>query len=142
MAASKLKVSRLIEPYDSKGHSNLIFANKRSGVYLIYKDGVLVYVGFSGVNLYKTCTRHFQEWSSKWQRVTTYVNSLKYCKFQVRVILCSPARAARLEKALIIKWKPKDNPDKLKGYTLNESEEEIYTDFKETPCTNYDDLPF
>lgn len=137
-----MKKSRLIAPYNSKGRSNLGFCNHRSGVYLIYKDGTLVYVGYSGYNLYKTCTRHFQRWDSKYQKVVTYYNKLGSYDFKVRIIMCTPARAERLEKALIVKYKPKDNPNKLPGYELSGSEIKTLEDFKQAPALNYDDVPF
>ncbi len=135
-----MRKSRLIEPYDRNGRSNLGFANKQSGVYMIYKNDKLVYIGYSATNLYKTCTRHFQEWNSKYQRVVTYARVLKHNTFKVRVILCSAGRAEKLEKALIVKYKPKDNPDKLPGYRLDGYELRAFEDFKDTPASNYEDI--
>ncbi len=132
--------SRLISPYDANGNSNLNFATNRAGVYLIYKNGKLRYVGYSAVNLYKTCTRHFQRWTKKYGIVTTYYGQ-NMNDFKVRVILCSAARAEKLEKALIIRYKPKDNPDKLKGYDLNRYEINAYNDFEATPAVNWAKLP-
>lgn len=135
-----MRASRLIAPYDSNGRSNLGFTNKESGVYLIYKNGTLVYVGFSGGNLYKTCTRHFQKWDSKYQRVVTYHGQLNRHDFKVRIVLCSASRAAKLEKALIVRHKPKDNPDKLPGYQLNTYEVRALEDFRSAPAENYQDI--
>jgi len=132
--------SRLISPYDANGSSNLNFATHRSGVYLIYKNGKLRYVGYSGINLYKTCTRLFQRWTKKYGVVTTYYGQ-DMSAFKVRVILCSSARAEKLEKALIIKYKPKDNPDKLKGYDLNRYEVNAYNEFEAAPVVNWAELP-
>lgn len=135
-----MRKSRLIEPYDKNGRSNLGFANKQSGVYLIYKNGKLVYVGYSAVNLYKTCTRHFQKWTSSYQRVVTYHDKLSRNDFKVRVILCSASRADKLEKALIVRYKPKDNPDKLPGYQLSAYEERALAAFNVAPAENYEDI--
>lgn len=133
--------SRLISPYNATGGSNLNFANKRAGVYLIYKSDVLRYVGYSGVNLYKTCTRHFQKWSKKYGATGITYYGQDMSKFKVRVILCTASRAEKLEKALIKKYKPKDNPDKLKQYELTRYDQKAYEDFEATPAVNWADLP-
>jgi len=135
-----MRVSRLIPPYDKNGRSNLGFANRQSGVYLIYKNGNLVYVGYSATNLYKTCHRHFQRWDAKYQRVVTYVKQLARNDFKVRVVLCSASRAEKLEKALIVRHKPKDNPDKLPGYQLDSWECRALEDFRQKPVENYEDI--
>ena len=40
-------------------------------------------------------------------------------RFKVRVILCSPGRAERLEKYFVKKLRPIDNPDMLEQMELN-----------------------
>lgn len=137
-----MKLSRLIEPYKENGKTNLGFCNGKAGVYLIYRDGKLRYVGYSGYNLYKTLTRHFQEWDSKKNFKTgiTYVRDLKWYHFQVRVCICSPARAEKLEKALIVKYQPKDNVDKLKGHEITPAEQKAYRDFNNAPALTKKEL--
>jgi hypothetical protein len=110
-----------------KGKTNLGFCKGKSGVYLIKEDGVLVYVGFSGSDLYKTILRHFSWWMDKrhyyekqnsiFQRIT-YVNTLNKKDYTVRVILCDPTRAWNLEKALIDKhaFNLRDNTQKYRLY--------------------------
>lgn len=94
------------------------------GVYLIYKGDTLVYCGYSSNNVYRTLYRHFQEWGSSQQIRTVYTN-LKDIK--VRVIYCkNPKQASQLEKAIIIKHKPRDNQNKYSLYTTDKAEEQIY----------------
>lgn len=109
----QIKKSRWLPPYVKPGKTTFNEVRKRSGVYFIKKDGQIVYVGYSRTQLYKTLYRHFQAWKHPFQTVITYKGEdLK--RFEVRVILCSPARAERLETYFIKKLKPIDNPDKLK----------------------------
>lgn len=105
-------------PYKKNGRTSYPQAGK-AGVYIIKKNGVVVYVGMSQSNVYKTLYRHFQSWSDPTQKRVTYQSQLtNRNKFLVRVIYTTPAQALRLEKYLIIKLKPKHNPDKLKSYQL------------------------
>lgn len=95
--------------YDAEGKTNLLPYKGKSGCYIIKENNVVVYVGYSGVNLYKTILRHFQKWSSKYQEVVTYVNDYSRNDYKIRVITCTPKQAERLEKALINKYSPRDN---------------------------------
>jgi len=117
----KARKTRILAPYNKEGKANFPARNK-SGVYLIYKGENLSYVGHSKTDLYKTMYRHFQSWDDKTQVRVSYKNSTQ-CK--VRVIYCSPMNAVKLEKALIIKYKPKDNPEKYDLFSLKESDKEI-----------------
>ena len=114
--------SKKLPPYDKDGNT-LFNRRNTSGVYLIYKKVTILgnskyqlsYVGYSGTNLYKTLYRHFEDWSASAQTRTTYKN-LK--NIRVEVIYTNTAEQAfNLEKALIIKLKPKDNPNKYENYT-------------------------
>jgi len=123
-----MKKYRFIKPYLDNGKTNLRETIEKSGVYLIHKKGDVkpVYVGMSGNNLYKTILRHFQSWEDKQTRVT-------YPKqgYLVRVVTCTPLQAAKLERALIVKHKPKDNPNKYDNYMLDLSDKkaiEVYED--------------
>lgn len=112
-----MKVFKFIAPYKANGKTNLPEAVNRSGVYLIKKDGVLVYVGYSESNLYKTILRHFQTWNDKQSpERLSYKNQMNRAKFTVRVVFTTPKRAAALEKALILKYNPKDNFLKYENY--------------------------
>lgn len=89
-------------------------ARGRSGVYMIFHKDQLRYVGHSGKNLYKTITRHFQSWDDPMQIRITYPQSLEYF---VRIIFTTPRKAMKLERAIIVKYRPPDNLDKLKSFT-------------------------
>lgn len=82
---------------------------KRPGVYIVYKDNVVVYVGYSSTDVYKTMYRHFQQWTDRQQiRITYQPNDQR---IKVRVIYTNTAKqAARLEYGLILKLQPTDNP--------------------------------
>lgn len=99
---------------DGKPNKKLIKAsNKRPGVYLIKVNGNLRYIGYSTYNVYKTLTRHFQNWSGYFneQARVTYP---KGDNVTARVIYTNtPGQAIKLESALILKYKPIDNPYKL-----------------------------
>ena len=126
-----MKVSRTKArpPYDEKGNTNF---PKRgvSGAYLIYKNGVLRYVGMSQSNVYRTMYRHFQSWEDSKQVRVTY-KQLK--GILVRVIYCSPTNAAKIERALIVKYRPQDNPDKLQNYILTPGEQSIVDTVSNSP---------
>lgn len=113
-----MKKYKFLPPYKKEGKTTFPATRSRSGVYLIKEAGSLVYIGMSGTNLYRTLYRHFEAWNHPGQEVTTYQSRLKRLVYTVRVVFCSPAQAARLERALIIKYKPRDNDVKYKGYQL------------------------
>ncbi len=117
-----LKKFRRQKPYTPDGKTNFRYTSSKSGVYLIYKNDKIVYVGFSGADLYKTMYRHFQSWTDNTQRRVTYNAKRKNSPYTVRVVLTSPVRASKLEKELIKKHKPKDN-------------DQNYQDVKSTPTS-------
>lgn len=112
-----MKVYKFRPPYRSGGRTSYPETKDRSGVYLIKEDGRLVYVGYSGSNLYRTMYRHFERWRHRSQEVVTYHNRRN--AYTVRVVLCTPAQAARLERALIIRHRPRDNENKYEQYQLD-----------------------
>ncbi len=133
--------------YQEKNKMNLsttFNARNIGGVYLIFKAGKLVYCGKSRHNLYKTMYRHFQNWDSSTQTRVVYKN-LKQITCQV-VYLNKVKDIDNLEKAIILKHKPKDNPQKYKNYLPDEKEIEIYdlvTGLKVMPIiVNEEDSPF
>jgi hypothetical protein len=67
-------------------------------------------------NLYKTITRHFQAWPDNSQVRVTYSQR---SNIVMRVIITTPKQAERLEKHLILKYKPTDNPGKVAQYQLD-----------------------
>ena len=96
----QMKKSRFKKPYLKNGKTAFRHISGKAGVYLIksIKTGKILYVGHSKTDLYKTMYRHFQEWNDNTQVRTTFANKNAYT---VRVVLTTPARAARLEKGLI-----------------------------------------
>jgi len=128
-------------PYDKDGKTTFNTRNK-AGVYLIYKkEKGLVYVGHSKSDVYTTLYRHFQSWEDKRQVRISYSNDFYFNtpkseygrKFSVRVIYTTPAQAEKLERALILKYKPKDNPNKLEQYELDLNDKEVVKKFEELP---------
>lgn len=136
MNKQKLYKSRFFEPYTGD-KSNLKFAKDKSGVYIIKRNGVISYIGYSATNLEKTCLRHFQSWEDTKQVRVTY----KYrANCTVRLIICTPARAAKLERALIVRHEPKDNPDKLKHYKTTTAEKNIMAEYDQQEATKWAEL--
>jgi predicted methyltransferase len=113
-----MSVTKFANPYNGNKTTFRNTVNK-SGVYLIKENGIIVYIGYSKTNLYRTLYRHFQQWNHKYQEVITYVNKLNRNRYTVRVVLCSPTRAEKLEAALIQKYNPRDNYMKLKKYEID-----------------------
>jgi len=115
-----MKKYKLVKPYTNK-KTNIAFTQNKSGVYLIYPIGSqkAVYIGMSGTNLYKTILRHFESWEDRQQIRVTYSKE----GYNIRVVFCTPLQAERLERALIIKYNPKDNPNKYSLYTTTKQDE-------------------
>jgi len=130
--------TRLYSPYTPNGKTTFPDRQK-SGVYLIYKNDVLRYVGFSANDLYKTMYRHFQNWTDSSQKRVVYKN-LKDIK--VRVVYCTPVMAAKLERALIIKYSPTDNPQKLLNFKMETGEVNVFQKYAALNTTPIEDVPF
>lgn len=119
------------EPYEKKGFldsygkfdARIRAAKDKSGCYVIKENEKVVYVGMSRTNnLYKTLTRHFQQWTAN-QRVNTY--DVWSNTYKVKIIYTTQRKAERMECELFKKYKPRDNDD--------------------NPCglfESYDDIPF
>lgn len=108
--------SRFQPPYTKEGKTNFRYTFEKCGVYLIQnKKGKIVYVGESQSNLYKTMYRHFQNWTTSQQVRAVYPKQ----GYTVRVVLTKRAEAPHLEMALILKYKPRDNPNKLQTALFN-----------------------
>lgn len=139
---------RLQKPYffkkGYKRHSATFSKRGKTGVYQIFQDGELLYVGMSAKAVYKALYRHFQDWSSsKQQRVTYDPDQVK-----VRVTYTNTVKQAEdLEKSLIIKKKPRDNPIQYSiNYDTDPDENKIYKEFIEENTrpviTDLDHIPF
>ena len=130
-----MRKSKWFAPYcRQKKCSRLGFARRKSGVYLIrsQRTGKIVYIGHSGYDIYKTCLRHFQQWNDKTQVRVTYPRH----GYRVRMVFCTPKQAARLEKYLILKLRPKDNPMKYESYKITQSDKEVAARYKSAPMFN------
>ena len=128
-----MKHSKNFEPYRADGGTNLRPYVGKSGVYFIFKKGEKkpIYIGKSEGNLYKTILRHFQVWNDGYATRTgdKVRDRTVYEKkgYLVRVIETTARRAVSLEKSLIVRYKPKDNPIKYGKY-FNEKEVEDFWD--------------
>lgn len=116
-------------PRDGGTKFNLGFTKGKSGVYIIKENGKIVYIGYSYSNLYKTITRHFQNWNHRYQRVVTYANLVHSNRYTIRVVFTSPNKAKKLEEALTTKYQPRDN-DQIVFPEEYEEEEEIIKEHK------------
>lgn len=108
-----------------------------TGVYLVKdaKTNSILYVGYSGSNLYKTMYRHFQTWNDKQQERIKFKKS----GYKVRIIFCSAAQAQRLESYLINKFKPKFNKLQYKAeFETPKTQNEVdqYYNFKDIITIN------
>ena len=103
-------------------------SGNQKGVYILKKNNEIIYIGYSGSNIYKTLTRHFQSWDDKTQTRITYS---KNQNIKARIVYTSTAtQAAKLEKALILKYKPTDNPNKYEQYNLNLSDDNLINNYQ------------
>jgi hypothetical protein len=101
-------------PKDGKsGITNLKHLVDKKGVYFIFENTKLVYIGSSSTNLYKTILRHFQKWSdTKQLRRVSYKNKIGRSSFTFAVQLMNTKTAAAIEKKeyyLVNKHQPRDN---------------------------------
>lgn len=139
-----IKETNLFKPYDDKGYCTL--RTTGIGVYLIHertRDGLTcVYVGKSNSDLKKTLYRHFQKWTDRrhpdrrhaeiYERVTYWAKGgfNDNERFAVRVLFTDTNRRADLlEYALIKKYKPRDNTQKLDLYSEVDIKD-LITDYK------------
>lgn len=150
---STYRRTRLRPPYNPDG-STAFPARGVPGCYLIYKEhddvvGVsheLRYVGYSASDVYKALYRHFQTWNDKQvdrgERSERTVYSVRK-DIRVRVIYCRTAAQAReLEKALILRYRPTDNPDKLALLELTEDGRAMASEAMKADIITSDDVPF
>lgn len=96
-----------------RGQTNLTPYTGKKGVYKIYENTKLVYVGSSTTNLYKTILRHFQKWNDTKQiRRISYKNRIGKRSYTFRVELMPKASDKEIELKeyrLIKRYKPRDN---------------------------------
>ena len=107
----------------------------QAGVYLIRhkQTGTVVYVGSSTTQLKKTIYRHFQQWTDKQPKTGRSFERKTYPKtgyYEIRFFKCTAEQALRIEKYLIRKLQPKDNPLKYQQLTIQQekSGEKLYNE--------------
>ena len=134
---------KLKPPFYIDGKTSFSLQNI-SGVYMIYEDGKLVYIGYSKKDVYKALYRHFYPYREKPKQERKYWKDTKNIK--VRVIYTNtPGRAENLEIALIQKYKPKLNTVQYKAWLPNQKEKsilEIYENSNDIVINTDEDLPF
>jgi hypothetical protein len=137
---------KIAPPYyiDKNGTKKTTFPLRNfAGVYLIYENTVLKYIGYSGTDLYKTMYRHFQTWKDNKQVRVVY----NWKNTKVRIVYCKTAKQAdTLEKASILKYKPIDNTIQYDLYETDEQEKKVYRQYIDTetkPIIKYEgETPF
>jgi hypothetical protein len=135
-----MKKSRWFDPYIVNAKGKEIPAIRdcwtcaQAGVYLIRhkQTGSVVYVGSSTTQLKSTIYRHFQQWTDKQQRTGRSFERKVYPKtgyYEIRFFKCTAEQALKIEKYLIIKLQPKDNPLKYQKLTEEKKEagEKLYS---------------
>jgi hypothetical protein len=154
-----MKKSKWIDPYfkNSRGTATPSIRDcwtcAQAGVYLIRhkQSGAVVYIGSSTTQLKKTIYRHFQTWTDKQQSTGRSFERKVYPKFghyELRFFKCTAAQALKIEKFLIIKHQPKDNPLKYERLSADriETGKKLYSEAvnSETlPAADYlEDVPF
>lgn len=119
--------SKWFRPY-KKGKTTLPskYYNK-PGVYIIRSKQTKkpVYVGYSANNLKKTLYRHFQNWNDRQQDRFVYDKN----KYELKIYRTGTKTAARFEKYLIDKLKPRDNKLKYPSLFIPGETENPYKDF-------------
>jgi excinuclease UvrABC nuclease subunit len=144
-----MRVFKFLNPYKKDGKTAFPNLQKKSGVYLIKENGKLSYIGYSANDLYKTMYRHFQSWAKteyKGGKVipaqyrVSYLHKMKRNKYTVRIVFCTAKQAQRLEKALILKHKPKDNANKYDKYTLDFYDLKMQSDYLNADV--FEEAPF
>lgn len=122
-----MKVSRAKPAY--KDGRPTFKTRRRPGVYLIYVNGILRYVGYSTYDVYKTMYRHFQSWRDSTQTRITYPRSPEV---KIRVVYTNTAKqAAVLERALRIRYQPTDNPQQLINIDTTPAEDDSIEKFEQ-----------
>jgi len=110
-----------------------ISTEKKAGAYVIRskKTKEVIYIGFSGSDLYKTILRHFETWNDKHQQRYVYQPG----SYDIMIIYAPAKDAALLEKKLINQLEPRDNRQKYIDYLTEDEEaktEKIINNSEET----------
>lgn len=126
----KMKATGFFKPYSDAGQYSL--KSTGCGVYVIKREGKVVYVGMSRKDVRNTLYRHFQVWTDRragWTKRNEPYDRVTYAgedreDFTVKVIFCKGAIECEImEQLLIKKLKPKDNSLKLYLYSKEQYRE-------------------
>lgn len=114
---SRQPVYKRLPKKDKRGETNLLHLTDKKGVYRLFENTKLVYIGSSTSNLYKTILRHFQKWKDSRQlgRIS-YKDQLGRKSYTYKVELLPNATDNEIkakEYRLIKRYKPRDNKLKL-----------------------------
>jgi excinuclease UvrABC nuclease subunit len=119
-----------------KTETNIKFAQGKPGVYIIKKNGKIVYIG-SGNNVYKTALRHFEPHKPDHYNKQEYYKDYEKNDYTIRVVLTNTRQQANtLEMALIRKHKPVDNKlqyDMILDYVNNKKQNAILEEYLDAP---------
>ncbi len=137
-----MKKSKFVPPYRKAGKTTFPETINRSGVYLSKENNKLVYIGFSGSNLYKTMYRHFERWHHKGQEVINYFGKDKRNTYSVRVVLCTAIQAMKLERVLIKKHKPRDNSQMYIEYDLKPTDLKVFETYQGIELVDLPEMNF
>jgi hypothetical protein len=119
-----LKVYESTPTGKSYGKTNMSIANGKIGLYFIKEDGVIVYVGQSKYNLYKTALRHFQKWNDTEQKARiSYKKYLDFADYEIQFLFLSKSWIDDEECKYIKKHDPRDNKNKC-SWMFDEDYEE------------------
>lgn len=133
--------TRYLSPYTRNGRTTFP-ARQRPGVYVIRKAGKLRYIGYSGSDVYKAMYRHFQVWNDR-SRPEPRVVYRNLADVSVRVIYTNTsAQAARLERALIVRFAPPDNPQQLLDLENTQTDERLMDQAANADWLPVEDVPF
>ena len=120
-----------LPPYDHRQKPTFKLQNV-PGIYIIFKAGKIIYVGYSRSNLYKTMYRHFQAWNDKTGQYRTVITDLSQVK--VGVIYTKSGRLAKLlESAYILKHKPEMNANVYNGFIMDDKEKAALKQAEQLP---------
>jgi predicted GIY-YIG superfamily endonuclease len=132
---ARIKKSKFLPPYKPNGRTTFGAAQSKTGVYLIKENDVVVYVGYSGSDIYRTLYRHFQYWNHRTQETISYAGKRK--DYTVRIVFCSKADAIRLERGLILKHNPRDNKNKYDSYLQTGRDKTVLKAYEDSPVEKW-----
>ena len=129
--------------YKKKHKCFLKKINNKAGVYIIKEDGVIVYIGKSNYNLYRTLYRHFQYWNDKRLSRTTYIDYISSKEYSCAYILTPDILTTDdLEKKLIFQEQPRDNKEKYEKYNNEKLMSDQFLESVEESEEKITEIPF